>query len=213
MEIWLKENNDNALRFPVLPPEIDIPNETLINTININELGEVALFGGNKLSKMAISCFFPNQVYSFVEYSKFPKPYDCVNKIEAWRKAGRPIRFVVTGMNVNIQVLIEKFSYKEQGGSGDVYFTLNLIEYKTITITKIANTVKAAPVAPPPPPRPAPPPPPTKRTHTVVMGDTLWGMAVRYYGNGSKYPTIFDANRDKISNPNLIYVGQVFVIP
>ena len=35
----------------------------------------------------------------------------------------------------------------------------------------------------------------------------------KYYGNGAKYPTIYNANKDKIKNPNLIYVGQVFTIP
>lgn len=62
-------------------------------------------------------------------------------------------------------------------------------------------------------PSPVPTPPPSVRTYTVVRGDTLWGIATRYYGNGSKYPVIFNANRDKISNPNLIYPGQVLKIP
>lgn len=217
MEIWLKENS-NALRIPILPPEVEIPTETLINTININEIGEVALFGGNKLSRVSLSSFFPNQVYSFVEYSSFPKPYEFVKKIEAWRKEGKPIRLVITGANINIQVLIEKFSYKEKDGSGDVYYTIEFVEYKTLTITKIANTVKPAPIAPPPPPRPSPPP---QRTHTVVRGDSMWAIANRYYNNGSRYPEIYKANKKVIDDKNrktgcskyTIYSGQVFIIP
>ncbi len=50
-------------------------------------------------------------------------------------------------------------------------------------------------------------------THTVVRGDTLWGIAQKYLGSGSRYTEIFEANRDKIKNPNLIYPGQVFTIP
>lgn len=52
-----------------------------------------------------------------------------------------------------------------------------------------------------------------KRTHTVKKGECLWGIAKRYYGNGALYKKIYDANTNKIANPNLIYVGQVFVIP
>lgn len=52
-----------------------------------------------------------------------------------------------------------------------------------------------------------------KRTHTVKTGECLWGIAVKYYGDGSKYTKIYDANTNKIANPNLIYPGQVFVIP
>lgn len=52
-----------------------------------------------------------------------------------------------------------------------------------------------------------------KRTYTVKRGDCLWNIAKRFYGNGSAYTKIYDANTNKIANPNLIYPGQVFVIP
>ena len=52
-----------------------------------------------------------------------------------------------------------------------------------------------------------------KRKHTVKKGECLWGIAKQYYGDGSKYTKIFDANTDKIANPNLIYIGQVLIIP
>lgn len=51
------------------------------------------------------------------------------------------------------------------------------------------------------------------RTYTVKKGDSLWKIAKQFYGNGSKYTKIYDANTKKIANPNLIYVGQVFLIP
>ena len=52
-----------------------------------------------------------------------------------------------------------------------------------------------------------------KRTYTVKKGDSLWNIAKKYYGDGSQYKKIYDANTNKIANPNLIYVGQVLVIP
>lgn len=60
-----------------------------------------------------------------------------------------------------------------------------------------------------------PPTPPkvTKRTYTIKSGDTLWGIATRYYGKGSLYTKIYEANRSIIKNPNLIYPGQVITIP
>ena len=52
-----------------------------------------------------------------------------------------------------------------------------------------------------------------KRTYTVVRGDCLYSIATEFYGNGSKYTLIYNANKDKIKNPSLIYAGQVLVIP
>lgn len=49
--------------------------------------------------------------------------------------------------------------------------------------------------------------------HTVESGDTLWAIAQRVYGDGNRYPEIFEANRPMLSNPDLIYPGQVLRIP
>ena len=57
----------------------------------------------------------------------------------------------------------------------------------------------------------APPPAPEPRTYTVVSGDTLWAIAERFYGDGSKYQQIADASG--IANPDLIQPGQVLTIP
>lgn len=54
---------------------------------------------------------------------------------------------------------------------------------------------------------------PSTGSYTVQNGDTLWAIAARYYGDGAQYTKIYEANKDQISNPNLIYTGQVFVIP
>lgn len=48
---------------------------------------------------------------------------------------------------------------------------------------------------------------------TVQPGYTLWGISRRNYGEGLLYVKIFEANRDRIRNPDLIYPGQVFTIP
>ncbi len=49
--------------------------------------------------------------------------------------------------------------------------------------------------------------------HVVVKGDTLSAIALEHYGDASKYPVIFDANRPMLKDPDLIYVGQVLRIP
>lgn len=48
---------------------------------------------------------------------------------------------------------------------------------------------------------------------TVQPGYTLWGISSRTYGDGMLYVQVFEANRDLIRNPDLIYPGQVFALP
>jgi nucleoid-associated protein YgaU len=49
--------------------------------------------------------------------------------------------------------------------------------------------------------------------YTIVSGDTLGGIAKKYLGNAMDYPKIFEANREVIKDPNLIYPGQKIRIP
>ncbi len=64
---------------------------------------------------------------------------------------------------------------------------------------------------------PVEPPPaivvPAGRKYVVKPGNSLWWLARRSYGDGIRYTVIFDANRGHIRDPNLIYPGQVFIIP
>ena len=48
---------------------------------------------------------------------------------------------------------------------------------------------------------------------TVQRGNTLWGIASKSYGEGILYVRVFEANRDRIRDPDLIYPGQVFTLP
>jgi nucleoid-associated protein YgaU len=47
----------------------------------------------------------------------------------------------------------------------------------------------------------------------VQPGNTLWGISRERYGQGILYVQVFEANRDKIRDPDLIYPGQIFNLP
>jgi nucleoid-associated protein YgaU len=51
------------------------------------------------------------------------------------------------------------------------------------------------------------------QTKRVATGHTLWALSKSYYGDPTHYPVIYEANRAQIHNPNVIYPGQVFVVP
>lgn len=56
-------------------------------------------------------------------------------------------------------------------------------------------------------------PAPEAAMYTVQSGDSLGKIAKAHYGSAAKYPSIFEANRPLLSDPNKIYPGQVLRIP
>ncbi len=56
-------------------------------------------------------------------------------------------------------------------------------------------------------------PEPEATYYEVVKGDTLWKIAAHHYGNGAKYPVIFEANRPMLKDADEIYPGQKLRIP
>lgn len=49
-------------------------------------------------------------------------------------------------------------------------------------------------------------------TYTVQSGDTLWKIAVKFFGNGNEWRKIYEANKDILSSPDRIYAGQILKI-
>jgi nucleoid-associated protein YgaU len=219
MDFFIKYSDTEILRLPVTPPDFTIQQGNLVQSVNVTNIGEVSVWGPEKLATISIATFFPYNYHpTYCSYIDFPKPWDCVDKINAWRNSGKTVRLIITDkgkdVDINMGMYIESFESKMQDASGDVYFTISFRQFKKITVPQEAGSVTIREAV-----RPAPPSVPQtsssgngQRTHKVVRGDTLWGLAKKYYGNGSKYPTIAKAN-SKIKDPNLIIDGWVLIIP
>ena len=215
LEIYLKENDGNMIRFPVTPSEVICETSANISTESVNDLGNVSLFSGVELRSIPINSFFPNRQYSFCTYRNIEKPYELVGKIENWQNEGKKLRYIVSDGYTNIPVMINSFTYQEQDGTGDVYFDLSLIEYKEIKLNKTSNsensnnsTNRTTENAPTPNGK--------NKTHKVSSGDSLWSIAQKFYGDGSQYTKIKEANKDKytsLSKNNIIYSNWELVIP
>jgi len=70
-----------------------------------------------------------------------------------------------------------------------------------------------APSQPVPDEPDATPEPDGVRKYVVKSGDSLWRIAKYFYGQGSKWPLIYEANKEQIDNPNLIFPDQELIIP
>ena len=209
MEVYLTDSNNNIFRFPIVPPTVNIQDYAIINDSNITAMGDIIVFGGKGLRTTEISSFFPNpkRRYSFVNYSDYPNQYECVDRIKKWMDAGTKLRFIVTDTEINFLVKITNFEYSEQNGTRDVYYTLSLKEFREISIPGLNNTTQSTNNTQNTPRKDNASSNTNKttsstsqRTYTVKKGDTLWDISKKYYGKGSDYKKILEANKDKYKN-------------
>lgn len=214
MEFWLSYNNyAEKLQLPVNPSEFKLKVGNNNETVNIVDLGELNRIGGEKLSEIELASFFPAQYAPYCSTRNIPDPYDAVKVIEQWRKAKKPIRLIVTDTPINLSCAIEDFEYGEKGGTRDVYYTLSLKEYRFVTVSQVV-TATAQKTAATTPQTQRPEVKPTPKAYSVKSGDSLYMIAKRSYGDGSKWKQIYTANIGVIGkNPNLIKPGQQLVIP
>lgn len=223
IEFWFKDRNDLYRQLPVNPEEIDYSSPYGMNTVSITNLGDVAIPGERGLKQITFSSFFPKFYNpSYCEYEGGPSPWEWVKRIELWRDERRNIRLIITGTPISIPVFISEFTINPEraGHPGDIYYTITLLEYRP-TLAKIteqkptANTAATTESVVPTKKTNRPPSEKTaSKTYTVKSGDTLWKIAKSLYGDGSKYKTIYDANKKVIGkNPDIIKPGQKLVIP
>ena len=216
MEIYLGTDNDK-IRFPVVPSSIGVNRSNNIDTQAVIKLGEVPIFNGTSLKTIELTSFFPNQEYSFCDYTGFMKPYEFSEKIQKWMYEGKPLRVIVTDSPTNMQCLIQQFDTVEQDGTRDLYFTLNLLEYRSIEVPTLSDNNSNNSSDNATRPSEANTNANTQqRTHKVKKGDCLWDIAQKYYGKGSLYLKIKEANKSKypsLAKSNVIYTNMELIIP
>jgi len=204
-KIIFKDTEKNAeLVLPVTPPSFEVSHGINIETINIHTLGDVALPGYGTLATIKIDCMFPAKKYLFNQPATVLDPYAYVKRFKDWCNNHTILRFIVSDTTVNIPVLINDITYGEKDGTGDVYATITLREYRILSpvqTSKTGNVARTAEVKTAT----------TAQTHIVKSGDTLSAICRKYYGDASLYPKLAAFNN--IKNPNLIYVGDVIKIP
>jgi nucleoid-associated protein YgaU len=211
--MYLKQKS--LFEFPVLPEKVAISYGSKNTSLQVCGVGEVTIIQDSRAAAIQFSSFFPQSYFKGCRMKKIPSPKKARDRILKMKESGKPVRFTITGKpGVSMYCTIEAFEIQEQGGDpGTVYFTLKLKEYREAKVRKIKVDPgkKTAGVSPSGSRTDGTP---AAQTYTVVNGDCLWNIAKRFYGNGSLYTIIYEANKGVIGgNPNLIHAGQVLTIP
>lgn len=201
---------------PVAPSKMTLKIKGKNETVTLLNEGEINFLKYPGLTEITLPLMFP-----MLTGSKKPDYYlDLLEKAKVNRKTTQLILTRTTPdgkslFDTNIKVSVEDYEIKEDATDGlDVSVDVTLLQYrdygtKKVSIKKIKDNQQVADVEKEREDTKAP----KATTYTVKKGDTLWAIAKKYLGSGAKYTEIYNANKDIISNPNLITVGMKLTIP
>jgi hypothetical protein len=229
-QIWLTYNsNKKRLQIPVLPEKVEISYPDKDDSTYVYGVGEVIIAKHPGAVQIKFSSIFPDgPCQGSISNPKDPK--EAREFMENMMNRTAPGKFIITAgpCSVNIACRISFECYEIGGDVGTLYYTLTVTEYKKTSVRKLkvaksgtTKTKKAKVTSS------------SKRastktnseTYVVKSGDCLWNLAVKYYGKGSEYTKIYNANKEAIesdakkhgykssNNGSRIWVGLKLTIP
>ena len=209
---------------PVPPEKLELKIKNNNKTLDLINDGEINILKNAGLTEISFDILLPNTRYPFANYEDgYKEASYYLEEIEKLKVNKSPFQFIVTRtkpnniliFDTNMKVSIEDYTIKEEAKEGfDVSVSIKLKQYREYATKTMEITIKQErPVATQTQTRAVNNSNNTSTSYTVIKGDCLWKIAKRFYGVGSRWTEIYNANKSKIKNPNLIYPGQVFVIP
>lgn len=213
------------MRLPIPPEKIPVKypgqNKTTV-LINGEEVNMVRPPG---LAEISIEAVIPQVNYPCAVWDgSIDCAEDFLEHLKSLKESREPFEFIVIrdgpGRNdffdTNINVTLEDYSVSDDVNEGlDLTVSLSMKEYKNygtkIMEFKIKEDQDTPETTDSIPKREGSFP--ASEMYTVQKGDCLWNIAKKRLGNGNRWREIYDLNRDKISNPNLIQPGWVLTMP
>lgn len=208
---------------PVTPSKFTTKINNQNKTMKLINEGEINILKSPALTTVNFDCLLPNVKYPFAVYkSGFQKAKYYLDKFESLKLSKEPFQFIVSRTtpngeylsSTNIKMSLESYTIKEDSKQGfDVLVSIKLKQYKEYGTKTCTVSQSSLIVTKPRAAKSSPEPKNAPKTYTVQKGDCLWNIAKKFYGSGTKYKEIANANADIITRPNLILPGQVLTIP
>lgn len=217
MEIWITDlDNGGRIQIPMLPEKITTTAGTRFLEYDIMSIGEVRVPLGEDLTRFKWSAYLPGAPLKNMPYVQaWSDPIAMQSRFSFWRQRGTRLLLCITDSPINHAVYLEEYDCSQSGPHGSIEYSISFCIAKDVavdakpgnrTVGGSENTAQ------------------TQNTYTVKAGDTLYKIASKTMGSGSKWRQLYEANKELIDSRNqkdgkyavfiyTIYPGQVLTIP
>lgn len=226
------DNRKEYIQLVVNPQTLEFDDPQNNQQITLLDVGSANLLGDKGLTAVSLQSFFPS-VHSpfYTRYGGKRTPEECKNLVKKWKDNKMIVRLIISDMDINLAMTIDDFKYSKREGDDDLYYTIAMTEYRTLNVptvkvsTKVKSTITKRPATSSNASKASSQASGSARTYTVKNGDTLWAISKRYYGSGTQYPKIYNANKNTIEsvakkhgkrssdNGHWIWAGTTLTIP
>lgn len=196
--------DDGQFELSVNPPEISVTQDNKDKTIDLLNIGEINVPGKRGLIKVSVSTFLPDGNSPFY---KGTAPEKIIQAVKKSKNGQKPIRIIISGSDVNTLFTVSSMNEIYKEGQGDIYIAWSFVEMRDLNTGQVASFVRRytdTGLCTRETKRKVP------KAVIVQQEDTLWGLAKRYYDDGSRWKDIAMAND---MYEDVLIPGMRLVIP
>lgn len=211
----------NKVLFPVAPSKVTVRSGNQNKTYTMINDGEINVLKKPGLTEIEFDVFLPNAKYPFAVYKNgFKDASYFIKQVEKFKRKRKKPRLVITrqlqnggnAFGTNMKVSVEDYTIKEDAKNygTDVMMTLKLKQYRGFNSKKCSVSFagkKAHIIVKETREADTSPAPQSAQTYKCKKNDTLWTIAKKFYGDGSKYTVLQQANGTDI------YAGKIITLP
>jgi hypothetical protein len=197
-DVYFSLNGAGRVRLPVTPGRITVTSPGRSGSVSLIDNTEISIPGGPGLREIAFEALLPNARYPFAVYDGdlFRPANFYLTLLTRLKNAASPFLFTVGGgeTELSLEVTLEDFTIVDDAANGrDIEVGIRLREVRSAAARALSTGGYTAEAAP----------------ETVVTGpgDTLWSVAKRTFGDGSRWVELASGNRGV--PPNRVPAGTV----
>ena len=215
---------DGAL-MPITPSKVKVKINNQNKTLTLISGEEINILKEAKLTDVSFDVVLPQVPYPFTNGGAQSADY-YLSLFERLKQSKTPFQWILNrsrpdGVALfysNLTVGLEDYQITDDAKEGfDLTVSVKLKQYRAFGTKTVQITPSPAPSQPATATVQEPPrettSAPKAANYTVKSGDCLWNIAKKQLGDGSRWKEIYELNKDKIKNPNLIYPNQSLTMP